>query len=176
MSSAEWPPFCGASEGYGRSHLLLPQLRASSQTGFGALRTMRREDLTPELVGHANHHFSGHGGVTSRRSCFPCTLGAPHRRAGCPGVSNSDLLAGGASRAPGLGCGRRRIRVRAHAALSEGRTQSEALSSPSGVVYEDCCHIPPHSSFKVDLVRIPTANSGALFQVTRPWRRENSRE
>ena len=54
--------------------------------------------------------------------------------------------------------------------------QSEALFLHSDVVYEDCCHIPPRSSFKVDLVRIPTTNSESLIQVTRPWRRVSAWE
>ena len=112
----------GLAQSYGRSHLLLPPMQASRQTGIGAVRTVRSKDTRPELGRHTNHHFPGHGGVISRRSFFPCAL------------------------------------------------ISEALSSPSDVVCEDCCHTPPRPSFNDDLARNGTTHIAAVIQVTRPWR------
>ena len=111
----------GLAQSYGRSHLLLLPLRASRQTGIGAVRTVRSKDTRPELDRHTNHHFPGYGAVISHRSFFPCALISSHRRGCGPSVSNSELLAGRAARAPARGCGRMRMRARGPWAMSNGR-------------------------------------------------------
>lgn len=78
----------GLAQNYGRSHLLLPPMQASRQTGIGAVRTVRSKDTRPELGRHTNHHFPGHGAVISYRLFFPCALISSHRRDGLPSVSN----------------------------------------------------------------------------------------
>ena len=109
----------GLAQNYGRSHLLLPPMQASRQTGIGAVRTVRSKDTRPELGRHTSHHFPGDGAVISHRSFFPFAVISSHRRDGLPSVSNSELLAGRAARAPTRGCGR--MRARGPWAMSNGR-------------------------------------------------------